>query len=376
MKLSTQSSGLRKLTCFTVALLSLFTTLDTNAQDSCNAALTIPSTVNGISVTGSSTGSVSTFSGASNSPCSATIIQSGFRLFLGNAGAFTYTVTFSQAVNNIVITLGSTGTTANENFIFTTNTGTPSIATQTACFTTVTGNQIVSGLGSTTANGGGGGIFTISNTTPFTTMTVSGSGGALGSLMGICAESVTLPLPVTLVSFTTTIESGTTKLHWVTSELASVEKFNIERSADSKTWHSIGMVSAKEASDVLIKYDFTDFAPLPGDNFYRLKMTDKDATVSYSPVRLVTLKDTRNTLTLYPNPVYDRFYLKDATGNNVNAQNIKSISITNSNGKVVYRSANITNTGISVRSFSNGMYIVKTTLKDGSSTTHKMVVIK
>ncbi|HNJ94954.1 MAG TPA: T9SS type A sorting domain-containing protein, partial [Ferruginibacter sp.] len=40
-----------------------------------------------------------------------------------------------------------------------------------------------------------------------------------------------------------------------------------------------------------------------GLNYYRLRITDKDAAIRYSPIRKLSFTGTDNELTIYPNPV-------------------------------------------------------------------------
>ena len=77
-----------------------------------------------------------------------------------------------------------------ENFIFTTNTGTgiPTITSSISCFSTIVDNQIFSGAGAGAF--GGGGQFVITNNVNFTSVTISGDGGLNGSLLSVCANSI------------------------------------------------------------------------------------------------------------------------------------------------------------------------------------------
>jgi hypothetical protein len=98
---------------------------------------------------------------------------------------------FSAPVNNIVVFITATGGNGTENFIFTTNTGSgiPIILSSVNCYTTITGNVILSGPGGG-GTGGGGGEFLILNSISFTTLTITGNGGFDGSLLSVCANSV------------------------------------------------------------------------------------------------------------------------------------------------------------------------------------------
>ena len=50
-------------------------------------------------------------------------------------------------------------------------------------------------------------------------------------------------------------------------------------------------------------YDLLDQQPLPGLNFYRLKIMDKDGSFRYSPVRRINFNNNGDDVTVYPNPV-------------------------------------------------------------------------
>jgi hypothetical protein len=158
----------------------------------CTAIVT-PTTINGITITSSSTGSVTQYPNQWTS-CGNIVLPVNSK-YLGQFGSFTYTLNFSQPVNNLRVRIAATGAINNENFIFTTNTGggIPSILTLTSCYSTVVGNQILSGAGSPeiSGTGGGGGFFRITNSVPFTSITVSGNGGLNGSILAFCLEYVT-----------------------------------------------------------------------------------------------------------------------------------------------------------------------------------------
>ncbi|OWY20495.1 T9SS C-terminal target domain-containing protein [Sphingobacteriales bacterium UPWRP_1] len=171
-----------------VAVLALFVnTLYVRAQ--CTTSVVPPTTVNGVNVTGGGTGSIQTFPTAFTS-CG-TVTTPANSVWLGPGGAFNYTFTFSQPVNNVVVVITGTGANVNETFTITTSAGTPTLTALSSCFSTISGNVITSGAGAT-ANGGGG-YFRVSTTNFYTTITVSGPGGDNGSQVALCGESFAPP---------------------------------------------------------------------------------------------------------------------------------------------------------------------------------------
>ncbi|OWY24927.1 hypothetical protein C7N43_21670, partial [Sphingobacteriales bacterium UPWRP_1] len=154
------------------------------AKAQCTAVVP-PATVNGVNVTGSGTGSIQTFLTAFTSCGSVTTPANS--IWLGPSGAFSYTFTFSQPVNNVVVAITGTGGNINETFTITTSAGTPSLTAISSCFSSIASNVITSGAGAG-ANGGGG-YFRVSNTGFYTTLTIAGPGGDNGSQVALCGDS-------------------------------------------------------------------------------------------------------------------------------------------------------------------------------------------
>ena len=159
-------------------------------------------TINGVTVTASGFGDVlaTTFSGVlawcMTPPGSAlNTVFLGPTSFLSSP--FTYILTFSSPVNNLVIRLinYSIGSSSTESFTFTTNTGIPVLSSCDYCCATINGNVVTAvycPVGSPDPQNGGG-TFTISNSSPFTTLTLTGPGGQGGTIMDICSDSVQPP---------------------------------------------------------------------------------------------------------------------------------------------------------------------------------------
>ena len=113
-------------------------------------------------------------------------------------GPFTYTLTFSQPVNNIKLVLTGMGIFDNpalETFTFTTSNGIPTLTSCKGCFNTINGNTVSTDGGFTNSLFiGKGGQLTVTRPTSYTTLTISGPGGLLGTIFAICANSI-VPVP-------------------------------------------------------------------------------------------------------------------------------------------------------------------------------------
>ena len=194
---------------------------------SCTTGVNLPRsgtfTTNGITVTTSFTGVVQVDTNNTINPyvsCGVTVPGGAKNVgaAIGPSSApWSYKFVFDKPVNNVIYFIGATGAEYNENFIFNGNGGTVSITPLSSCDATITGNQIISGGNLPYGSTGGGGVFVISSPTNFTQLTINGNGGASGSLLNICANSITSPtdLMVTKTDNTTTYTSGTTNTYTI-----------------------------------------------------------------------------------------------------------------------------------------------------------------
>lgn len=83
------------------------------------------------------------------------------------------------------------------------------------------------------------------------------------------------PLPVKLISFTAEKINQAAVLKWIVQDAAKVEA---ERSGDGIHYSNLGEGLFNK---------LVDATPLPGNNYYRLKMYEPDGSLSYSPVRRI-----------------------------------------------------------------------------------------
>ena len=112
-------------------------------------------------------------------------------------------------------------------------------------------------------------------------------------------------LPVELVSFTGTNVGDKNLLKWMTATEQNTDKFVVEKSVDGINWFYLGEKPAAGNSSNTLHYELYDNIPLIGNNYYRLKMIDKDATFSYSQVINIPLREGAaidGIIAVYPNP--------------------------------------------------------------------------
>jgi hypothetical protein len=180
------------------------------------------------------------------------------------------------------------------------------------------------------------------------------------------------PLPVILVSFSATKESGTALLNWSTTFETNSDHFEVQRSMNGKDWNKIGVVTSHGESTSLRNYSFSDSKPTGGENLYRLKIVDKDATFAYSRIQSISFERLDQELSIYPNPTSDYISVRDYN-------KVKNISVTDTFGNEVSSVNNASpvtvSTGqINVKSLSTGIYLVKITHLNGALSTHKLLI--
>lgn len=102
-------------------------------------------------------------------------------------------------------------------------------------------------------------------------------------------------LPITLFNFTGINTPEGNKLSWITSSEVNSKQFDLEKGYNGQSFSTIATISAAGISNTNQFYNYVDKKPLKGQNYYRLKMIDKDGSFKLSKVILL---DNRNNYAL------------------------------------------------------------------------------
>lgn len=139
-------------------------------------------------------------------------------------------------------------------------------------------------------------------------------------------------LPLKMGEFTAAKQSNGIKLNWETLTEQNSSHFDVERSADGSNFASIARVNATGNSANKQLYTYFDNQPLPGINFYRLKLADIDGAFTYS--RVIVVKDAGGpgSMQIFPNPVSDVLQLQITSAKKETVM----VTITDASGKKVY----------------------------------------
>ncbi len=137
-------------------------------------------------------------------------------------------------------------------------------------------------------------------------------------------------LPVTLARFNGTLLDNAISLAWTTTEEMGSRYFNIERSSDTREFVQIGRVEMAGNSRTTQQYGFVDRKPLPGTNYYRLRIVDLDGSFQIS--RLIAIDNGANSIAfvLMGNPASSReirFLLKNEDASSISFYDLSGRAI-------------------------------------------------
>lgn len=170
-------------------------------------------------------------------------------------------------------------------------------------------------------------------------------------------------LPVSLISLTGYTEGNHNILNWVTAIESNNRGFEILRSANGIDYGAIGFVNSQVGNNAGLKnYSFTDNAPLPGKQYYRLRQVDIDGQSKLSNVILLNSTNTASFVveSVFPNPAKDKV--------NISIVSTKSskvtVTITDMTGNVVMQQVASVNTGSNIISLAtnrlrSGSYLAR-----------------
>lgn len=186
-------------------------------------------------------------------------------------------------------------------------------------------------------------------------------------ITAIAIASISKILPFNLDSFAATPADCHAVINWTTSNESSISSFVAEQSFDNVYFMPIGSVNATGYNGIF-HYNI-NATQASGKSYYRLKIINKDGSVSYSKALecLNTCKDPEY-MKVYPNPVtsYDRLFVKFGTTYRGNT----TIRIFNAIGQKILEDHFIVSNAdnlvpVEVRRFASGTYFISLLTEKG-----------
>lgn len=176
------------------------------------------------------------------------------------------------------------------------------------------------------------------------------------------------PVPATLVAFTGKLINKAAQLDWTTTAEYNFKGFVVEKSIDGNSFGPIGELQAKGSPTATTNYQLTDPKPYPGNNYYRLKMVDRDGSFAYSGiVRLQTEKKALAIGRVFPNPATDRLTIELIA----DREQSVNVALYDALGKAVSRDKVVLQAGlkehqVALTNLATGTYVVKVTDVSGN----------
>lgn len=168
------------------------------------------------------------------------------------------------------------------------------------------------------------------------------------------------PLPVKLAKFKGDLLDDVITLSWSTTAESRSSHFDIQRSDDRMEFVTIGRVIAKGNSETKLNYNYLDISPVIGNNYYRLKLVDKDG--SFENSRIISVANNANSVSfeILGNPIVNRelkFLLKGEKQQNVQLYDISGrtvpFSMVNTGNIYTMKPANNLSSGLYILSLQN-----------------------
>lgn len=131
--------------------------------------------------------------------------------------------------------------------------------------------------------------------------TAANDAAEIGSPLNI--NYAAAPLPVTIASLRAAQSGSGIQLDWTAYTEQNIDRYEIERSSNARTFSGIGSVVASGNGTLLINYSFTDTRPFNDANYYRIKVFDKNGEVKFTNTIRIQLNTAKNGVAVYPNPV-------------------------------------------------------------------------
>lgn len=167
-------------------------------------------------------------------------------------------------------------------------------------------------------------------------------------------------LPVTVIDFFGTIKNRTIAvLNWTVTNEQQIDKYIVESSPNGIEFIQVGAVNSKGNTLTNVTYQFEDRKTFNGDNFYRIKIVEKDGSINYTKTTRLNVSSI-STMNVYPNPVRNILNIK--VSGEIGNKPVR-VLIINQVGQILYNNYHIQGTGgkidINVANYTSGNYIVQ-----------------
>ena len=184
----------------------------------------------------------------------------------------------------------------------------------------------------------------------FTGIRGSGKNGAI-SLDDI--EVAGMPLAIKLDKIHAANMGSPNSINWNTTVEEDGDRFELQRSADGKSFHTI---YERRANGEPSRYTYMDHDPVKGMNYYRLRMTEANGHATFSETVTAFVKSSGFDVQAFPNPVSQELTVKVTGVQGADA----AVQVTDVTGKVI-RTVKMNGSveQIDMSGLANGIYLIR-----------------
>ena len=167
------------------------------------------------------------------------------------------------------------------------------------------------------------------------------------------------PLPIKLISFIASTGQNQVTLSWSINAADPCGSFSAERSMDGQNFAAFADQQASPATSGIANYSLADRHPITGTNLYRIRITDRQGIVTYTPVLKVMMNGTANPIVVRQQPVLSTLYLDQIIDG--------SIRIMDISGRMVRNIQATSASSFDVSDLQSGQYVIQISTPTGSS---------
>ncbi len=149
------------------------------------------------------------------------------------------------------------------------------------------------------------------------------------------------PLPVMFDNVKAYEKNSGVNIEWGNLTERDIAVYYVERSVNGMDYTIIGQHLPKNNRDDKASYNHFDASPMPGENFYRIKVIVKSTKIIFSKVMRIETGMLLQKLSLYPNPVISKQFNLGLAGIMEGGYNLRVINI---KGQEIYQ-CKFSNTG-------------------------------
>lgn len=172
-------------------------------------------------------------------------------------------------------------------------------------------------------------------------------------------------LPSTITYFDGKLNNNNTvQLNWIAENETNLIKYELERSDNNANYSNVSEHKAQNSVGKIL-YETIDSKPLPGINFYRLKMIDKNGSFNYSKSISILNGKEDNYVLVFPNPVQDNAMIRLYAVKSGKA----TLQALDMNGRIIKERTltverGLQNMPFSLQSVPSGQYILRVSLNN------------